>query len=70
MPTQPRDVTLRRTVEQVKHCVEEALSVIERSEDSRCALDDLQQAAQLLTERVIPTLKAAITPIAGASSRR
>lgn len=43
-----RRVTLRRTIQQVKHCVEEALSVVERDEDIRCALDDLDQAEALL----------------------
>lgn len=43
-----RTVTLRRMIQQVKHCTEEALSVIEREEDTRCAIDDLEQAATLI----------------------
>lgn len=43
-----RTVTLRRMIQQVKHCTEEALSVIERDEDTRCAIDDLEQAATLI----------------------
>ena len=43
-----RNVSMRRTLEQAKHCVEEALSVVERGEDSRCALDDLAQAGELI----------------------
>lgn len=45
---QDRQVTLRRMIQQVKHCVEEALSVVERSEDTRCAIDDLEQADMLI----------------------
>lgn len=47
-----RNVTLRRMVQQVGHCVAEALSVIERDEDTRCAIDDLQQA-ELLIEKCL-----------------
>lgn len=50
-------VTLRRTVEQVKHCLEEALSVIEREEDLRGALDDVSQAQALLEDTIVPNLK-------------
>jgi hypothetical protein len=45
-----RNVTIRRNVQQAKHCVEEALSVIETNEDPRCAADDLKQAAILIEE--------------------
>ena len=45
-----RNVTLRRTIQQAKHCVEEALSVVERSEDHRSAVDDLKQARLLIEE--------------------
>lgn len=41
-------VSLRRTVQQVKHCVQEALDVIEHGEDMGCALDDLEQAKALI----------------------
>lgn len=47
-----RNVTLRRTLEQAGHCVNEALSVIQNGEDPRCALDDVIQAAQLLRGKV------------------
>lgn len=47
-----RDVSLRRSLEQARHCVQEALSVVERGEDPRCALDDVVQAAQLLRGNV------------------
>lgn len=43
-----RDVSLRRTIQQVGHCVAEALSVVEKGEDRRCAIDDLEQARQLI----------------------
>lgn len=52
-----RNVTTRRTVQQIKHCVEEALSIIERAEDLRCAHDDLRQAYEL-TAKVLADLKA------------
>jgi hypothetical protein len=47
-----RDVSLRRSLEQAAHCVQEALSVVERREDPRCAMDDVIQAAQLLRGKV------------------
>ena len=43
-----RDVTLRRNMQQVLHCVQEALSVIENQEDLRCALDDICAAQDLM----------------------
>jgi hypothetical protein len=43
-----RLVTIRRTVQQIKHCVDEALAVIENEEDAGCAIDDLQQAYVLI----------------------
>lgn len=51
-----RTVTLRRLLQQTKHCVEEALSVVENSEDERCALDDLKQA-EMLIEKCIEDVK-------------
>lgn len=48
MGSKNRDVTVRRNLQQVKHCVEEALSVVENGEDRECALDDLQQAMLLI----------------------
>jgi hypothetical protein len=47
-----RDVSLRRSLEQARHCVQEALSVVSRSEDPRCAMDDVIQAAQLLRGKI------------------
>lgn len=61
-----RNVTLRRNVEQVKHCVEEALSVMDHGEDLRCAVDDLEQARQLI-DVVLPKLKP--TPVGAIRSR-
>ncbi len=48
--------TLRRSVEQVKHCVQEALSVIERNEDLDLAQDDLRHARDLLVQQILPAL--------------
>jgi len=48
MATDERRISLRRTLEQAKHCVVEALSVVEHEEDPRCALDDAQHARDLL----------------------
>jgi hypothetical protein len=42
-----RDVSIRRTLEQLVHCCEEALSVVMNDNDLRCALDDLDQADKL-----------------------
>jgi len=50
--TDTRIVSLRRTLEQVKHCVEEALSIIVHNEDARCAKDDLWAAGELLRTKV------------------
>jgi hypothetical protein len=55
-PTTSNHVTLRRNIQQIKHCVEEALSVIEHGEDHRSAIDDLEHASMLLKE-VLPRLK-------------
>jgi hypothetical protein len=49
-----RSVTLRRSIEQVIHCLEEGLSVLENNEDPRCALDDFQHANYLLSDVVLP----------------
>jgi hypothetical protein len=51
-----RRVTTRRTIQQIVHCAEEALSVVERDEDPRCAVDDLEQAAVMI-ERVLSALR-------------
>lgn len=52
-----RAVSVRRTLEQAGHCIDEARSIVERSEDIRCAIDDVDQAIQLLRENVMPGLK-------------
>ncbi len=46
--TDERVITTRRTIQQIVHCAEEALGVIEREEDIRCAIDDLNQARELI----------------------
>lgn len=46
--TKPESVTLRRNLQQAKHCIEEALSVVERGEDLDCAIDDTEHAQSLL----------------------
>jgi hypothetical protein len=52
-----RDVTLRRSLEQALHCIAEALSVVEHGEDVRCAEDDVHQAIELLTGKVLDELR-------------
>lgn len=42
-----RDITTRRLMQQAKHCIDEALSVVERGEDTNCAIDDMKQAEHL-----------------------
>lgn len=49
-------VSLRRTLEQAKHCIEEALSVIEANEYPKLAAEDVRQAETLLREVCIPEL--------------
>jgi len=63
--TDERTITQRRSLQQVKHCVEEALSVLEHGEDQRCALDDLEQA-YMLVAKVIPSSR----PRNASSTRR
>jgi len=51
------EVTMRRSLEQTKHCVEEALSVVrEEEEDIGLAVDDLEQAASLI-QMLLPKMK-------------
>lgn len=57
MPATP---TTRRLLQQARHCVEEALSVVEAKEDPQSALDDADQALLLLRDHIIPDLKEAI----------
>lgn len=52
-----REITLRRNLQQIVHCAQEALSVIENDEDMNCAIDDLQQASQLINDTVLPKLR-------------
>ena len=52
-----RMVSMRRTLEQAGHCIDEARSIVERGEDVRCAIDDVDQAIQLLGQTVMPALK-------------
>lgn len=52
-----KNITLRRTLQQVVHCAQEALSVVENSEQSVLALEDIMQAQQLIQEGVIPRLR-------------
>lgn len=53
--SQSRQVTLRRNLQQALHCVQEALSVVERDEDLRCAVDDVKHA-RLLLDEIAPVL--------------
>jgi hypothetical protein len=41
-------VTTRRTLEQAKHCIEEALSVLQNGEEPGHVLADVEQAYELL----------------------
>jgi hypothetical protein len=43
-----RITSIRRTLEQVVHCAQEALSAYEHDEDSRHVRDDLMQARDLI----------------------
>jgi hypothetical protein len=57
MPLNDRDATLRRSLEQARHCIVEALSVVEHGEDVRCAEDNVRQAIELLRVEVLNDLK-------------
>jgi len=52
-----RVVSVRRTLEQAGHCIDEARNIVERGEDARCAVDDVDQAIVLLRDTVMPGLK-------------
>ncbi len=55
--TNPKNVaTLRRNIEQAKHCLEEALSVVVHEEDIERAVDDLDQA-RLLVDEIIERIR-------------
>jgi hypothetical protein len=43
-----RLTTVRRNLEQIVHCAEEALSAFKHNEDPRHVRDDLLQASQLI----------------------
>jgi hypothetical protein len=51
-----RVITIRRTLEQIVHTAQEALSVYEHGEDPSCCLDDLG-ALQEITFAVKDTIK-------------
>jgi hypothetical protein len=61
MPPNARSVTLRRTLEQAQHCVDEALSVVLHDEDMQCAVDDVHQAIELLRGKVMDDLAVEMT---------
>lgn len=52
MSRNDRQGTLRRMIQQAGHCIDEARSIVERNEDGRCAVDDLEQA-KLLVEKCL-----------------
>lgn len=54
MGTDDKNVTLRRNLEQVIHCLTEAASVLEHKEDPRCAADDVWHAQELLRKVIQP----------------
>lgn len=56
--TETRVVTLRRTMQQAIHCLEEATSAWIEGEDVNCAIDDVEQA-HLLCEQILLSLNAA-----------
>jgi hypothetical protein len=45
-----KQVSIRRNLEQAKHCVVEALSVVSAKENVQCAIDDIDHAIGLLRE--------------------
>lgn len=49
--------TTRRLLQQAKHCIEEALAVVESDEAPSHAVDDAQHALELLHSHIIPALK-------------
>lgn len=51
-----RIITNRRLIQQIVHCASEALAVVENDEDPKCAVDDLEQAAELI-QKVLPSLR-------------
>ncbi len=57
VPENHRNISIRRNLEQAKHCLEEALSIVNNKEDLKCALDDVKAARDLLVEVIIPRLQ-------------
>lgn len=47
--TDNRVTTLRRNIEQIVHCAQEALSALNANEDPRHIRDDLNQAKELIS---------------------
>lgn len=47
---------MRRNLEQVMHCIQEALSVVTHKEDPEHALGDVDQAIAILTKAIRPSL--------------
>lgn len=54
MPDDDRITTLRRTMQQILHCAQEALSAYEKNEDPRHVRDDLEQARMLIDHVMKP----------------
>jgi len=57
MSSDDRNVTLRRTIEQAIHCLEEAASVLGNGEDPRCAEDDALHAKELIRIVIAPGIR-------------
>jgi len=57
MPSDDRNVTLRRMIEQAIHCLTEADSVLKNKEDPRCAVDDVMQARDLICGFIWPGME-------------
>ena len=66
MLSEKRVITPRRTIEQIKHCVEDALSAFINNEDARCVFDDLDQARKLIDI----VIKDTIFPMAKGAGRQ
>jgi len=55
--------TTRRLLQQAKHCIEEALAVVESAELTDHALDDAEHALELLESHIIPAFKGDSKPV-------
>lgn len=53
--------TLRRLIEQARHCLSEASNVVENREDTSLALADVEQAMELLARHIMPALRLRIS---------